>query len=264
MAGHIVHVSSMAGHRVPGPDSGVYAATKFAVRALTEGLRQELRARQSPIRVSAVSPGIRRHGVRRGLLRAAADAQQTTRRTQGARAGRRRGDDPVGGEPAAARAGARRPAAPDGAEELTRRRAMDLRALLRDAAGVPRGRGIAAGVAAGVDRRAGDHRCGPASGPAQRRDRRGAQHHRLRAAGRRSRLRDTVGERGREDPRLLRGARRRPRRRPVRRRALGARPPDSLAARPRRRLIDGGHGFPTPFVDWCYTAPSRCASAVSS
>jgi NADP-dependent 3-hydroxy acid dehydrogenase YdfG len=42
---------------VPGPDSGVYAATKFAVRALTEGLRQELRARQSPIRVSCVSPG---------------------------------------------------------------------------------------------------------------------------------------------------------------------------------------------------------------
>jgi NADP-dependent 3-hydroxy acid dehydrogenase YdfG len=57
VAGHIVNVSSMAGHRVPGPDSAVYAATKFAVRALTEGLRQELRARQSPIRVTAVSPG---------------------------------------------------------------------------------------------------------------------------------------------------------------------------------------------------------------
>jgi NADP-dependent 3-hydroxy acid dehydrogenase YdfG len=57
VAGHIVHVSSMAGHRVPGLDSGMYAATKFAVRALTEGLRQELRGRQSPIRVSCVSPG---------------------------------------------------------------------------------------------------------------------------------------------------------------------------------------------------------------
>jgi len=57
VAGHVVHVSSMAGHRVPGPDSGVYSATKFAVRALTEGLRQELRARTSPIRVSCVSPG---------------------------------------------------------------------------------------------------------------------------------------------------------------------------------------------------------------
>ena len=57
VAGHVVQVSSMAGHRVPGPDSGVYAGTKFAVRAITEGLRQELRARQSPIRVAAVSPG---------------------------------------------------------------------------------------------------------------------------------------------------------------------------------------------------------------
>ncbi len=57
VAGHVVHVSSMAGHRIPGPDSGMYAATKFAVRALTEGLRQELRARQSPIRVTSVSPG---------------------------------------------------------------------------------------------------------------------------------------------------------------------------------------------------------------
>src|SRR5581483_4651122 len=56
-AGHVVHVSSMAGHRIPGPESGVYAATKFAVRALTEALRQELRARQSPIRVTAISPG---------------------------------------------------------------------------------------------------------------------------------------------------------------------------------------------------------------
>jgi NADP-dependent 3-hydroxy acid dehydrogenase YdfG len=57
VAGHVVHVSSMAGHRIPGADGGVYAATKFAVRALTEALRQELRARKSEIRVTAVSPG---------------------------------------------------------------------------------------------------------------------------------------------------------------------------------------------------------------
>ena len=57
VAGHVVHVSSMAAHRIPGPDSGMYAATKFAVRALTEALRQELRGRKSAIRVTAVSPG---------------------------------------------------------------------------------------------------------------------------------------------------------------------------------------------------------------
>jgi NADP-dependent 3-hydroxy acid dehydrogenase YdfG len=54
--GHVVHISSMAGHRVP-PGGGFYAATKFAVRALTEALRQELRAAGSPHRVSAISPG---------------------------------------------------------------------------------------------------------------------------------------------------------------------------------------------------------------
>jgi NADP-dependent 3-hydroxy acid dehydrogenase YdfG len=57
VAGHVVQVSSMAGHRVPGPDSAVYAGTKFAVRAITEGLRQELRAAKSAVRVSLVSPG---------------------------------------------------------------------------------------------------------------------------------------------------------------------------------------------------------------
>jgi len=55
--GHVVNVSSMAAHRVPGPGSAVYAGTKFAVRAITEGLRQELRERKSPIRVSMISPG---------------------------------------------------------------------------------------------------------------------------------------------------------------------------------------------------------------
>ena len=57
VAGHVVHVSSMAAHRVPGVASAVYAATKHAVRAITEGMRQELRAVKSPIRVTAVSPG---------------------------------------------------------------------------------------------------------------------------------------------------------------------------------------------------------------
>jgi NADP-dependent 3-hydroxy acid dehydrogenase YdfG len=54
--GYVIHISSMAAHRVP-PGSGVYSATKFAVRSLTEGLRQELRARGSSVRVTAISPG---------------------------------------------------------------------------------------------------------------------------------------------------------------------------------------------------------------
>lgn len=55
-AGHIFHISSMAGHRVPGR-TAVYAATKHAVKALTEGLRFDLRSVGSQIRVTAVSPG---------------------------------------------------------------------------------------------------------------------------------------------------------------------------------------------------------------
>ncbi|MBT9312528.1 SDR family NAD(P)-dependent oxidoreductase [Leptothoe kymatousa] len=53
--GHILHIGSMSGHRVP--SSGMYSASKFAVRALTEGLRKELRADGSAIRISSVSPG---------------------------------------------------------------------------------------------------------------------------------------------------------------------------------------------------------------
>ena len=56
-AGHIVHVSSMSGHRVPSI-TGMYSATKFAVRSLTETLRRELRSQNNPVRVSSVSPGI--------------------------------------------------------------------------------------------------------------------------------------------------------------------------------------------------------------
>lgn len=55
-AGQIINVSSMSGHRVP-PSGGFYSPTKFAVRALTESLRLELRQAGNPSRVSAVSPG---------------------------------------------------------------------------------------------------------------------------------------------------------------------------------------------------------------
>lgn len=54
--GRIVNVSSMSGHRVP-PTGGFYAPTKFAVRAITDALRAELKAVRSPIQVACVSPG---------------------------------------------------------------------------------------------------------------------------------------------------------------------------------------------------------------
>ena len=53
-AGHIVNVSSVAGHKV-GPGFAVYAATKHAVRALSEGLRQEVKPYN--IRTTVLSPG---------------------------------------------------------------------------------------------------------------------------------------------------------------------------------------------------------------
>ena len=53
--GHVIHMGSMAGHRPT--KAGVYAATKYAVRALTESLRAELRELNSNIRVSCISPG---------------------------------------------------------------------------------------------------------------------------------------------------------------------------------------------------------------
>lgn len=53
-SGHIINVSSIAGHLV-GPATAVYSATKFAVRALTEGLRQEEAANN--IRTTIISPG---------------------------------------------------------------------------------------------------------------------------------------------------------------------------------------------------------------
>ncbi|XP_018614247.1 dehydrogenase/reductase SDR family member 11 [Scleropages formosus] len=57
--GHIININSMSGHRVV-PSSVVhfYSATKYAVTALTEGLRQELREAKTHIRASCISPGL--------------------------------------------------------------------------------------------------------------------------------------------------------------------------------------------------------------
>jgi NADP-dependent 3-hydroxy acid dehydrogenase YdfG len=53
-AGHIINVSSVAGHKV-GPTFAVYSATKHAVRTLTEGLRMEVKPYN--IRTTIISPG---------------------------------------------------------------------------------------------------------------------------------------------------------------------------------------------------------------
>jgi NADP-dependent 3-hydroxy acid dehydrogenase YdfG len=53
-SGQIINVSSVAGHKV-GPGSAVYAATKHAVRALSEGLRQEVKP--YGLRTTVISPG---------------------------------------------------------------------------------------------------------------------------------------------------------------------------------------------------------------
>ncbi len=53
-SGHMIFVSSVAGHKI-GPDFAVYAATKHAVRALAEGFRQEVKAYN--IRTTIISPG---------------------------------------------------------------------------------------------------------------------------------------------------------------------------------------------------------------
>ncbi|NLS14439.1 SDR family oxidoreductase [Vibrio sp. SM6] len=52
-SGHFVNISSVAGHIVF-PGAAVYCATKFAVRALSEGIRMES---DGSIRVTNISPG---------------------------------------------------------------------------------------------------------------------------------------------------------------------------------------------------------------
>lgn len=52
-SGHIINTASTGAHAV-GPSFGVYCATKYAVWAISEGLRQEM----DKIRVTVLSPGV--------------------------------------------------------------------------------------------------------------------------------------------------------------------------------------------------------------
>ena len=56
-SGHIINLASVAGH-VVFPGSAVYCGTKYAVRAITEGLRQEEAIVGSNIRTTILSPGL--------------------------------------------------------------------------------------------------------------------------------------------------------------------------------------------------------------
>ena len=53
-SGHIINLSSVAGIKVFAPGGTVYSGTKFAVSAITEGLRQEV---GDQIRVTSIAPG---------------------------------------------------------------------------------------------------------------------------------------------------------------------------------------------------------------
>jgi NADP-dependent 3-hydroxy acid dehydrogenase YdfG len=56
--GHFVNTASTAGHKTV-PNQSVYSGTKFAVRAISEGLRQEA---GDKLRVTIISPGIVKTG----------------------------------------------------------------------------------------------------------------------------------------------------------------------------------------------------------
>jgi len=55
-SGHFINLSSVAGHVVH-VGGGVYSGTKYAVRAISEALRQEEASVKSNIRVTVISPG---------------------------------------------------------------------------------------------------------------------------------------------------------------------------------------------------------------
>nr|CAD7262171.1 unnamed protein product [Timema shepardi] len=57
--GHIIHINSIAGHYIIDiPSVHFYSGSKHAVTVLTEGLRRELVALNSHIRVTSISPGV--------------------------------------------------------------------------------------------------------------------------------------------------------------------------------------------------------------
>jgi NADP-dependent 3-hydroxy acid dehydrogenase YdfG len=69
--GHFVNTASTAGHKTV-PNMSVYSGTKFAVRAISEGLRQEA---GDKLRVTLISPGIVRTNFTEGVTNQELKAQ---------------------------------------------------------------------------------------------------------------------------------------------------------------------------------------------
>ncbi|XP_053682935.1 farnesol dehydrogenase-like [Sabethes cyaneus] len=66
--GHIIHINSIAGHKVlQFPHMNMYAASKFAVTAITETMRNELREMGSKVKVTSISPGVVKTEIVAGL-----------------------------------------------------------------------------------------------------------------------------------------------------------------------------------------------------
>ncbi|WP_371517323.1 SDR family oxidoreductase [Kitasatospora sp. NBC_01300] len=74
--GHIVNIASVGAHEVS-PTAAVYCATKFAVRAISEGLRQES---AGDVRVTLVSPGVTESELADGIADPVARAAMRTYR----------------------------------------------------------------------------------------------------------------------------------------------------------------------------------------
>jgi len=69
--GHFVNTASTAGHKTL-PNQSVYSATKFAVRAISEGLRMEAGEK---LRVTIISPGFVRTNFAEGVTNPEVKAQ---------------------------------------------------------------------------------------------------------------------------------------------------------------------------------------------
>uniref|UniRef100_A0A2M4BXX5 Putative dehydrogenase n=1 Tax=Anopheles marajoara TaxID=58244 RepID=A0A2M4BXX5_9DIPT len=59
VAGHIINVNSILGHKyVPFLNLNIYGASKYAVTAITETLRNDFRDADTRVKVTSISPGI--------------------------------------------------------------------------------------------------------------------------------------------------------------------------------------------------------------